>query len=347
MRRMTLPMARARVGNRWAALTLAVLAPVSAELTWGLVPMTMLWFVVLLVPMYGAGILLLREAVVRAGRGWPSILVLGLAYELVEDGFGLQALSSPTLYGAAGWGPRVLGLNLPYWEANVLYHVVFSAVIPILLTDLLFPAHRRAPYLGRTGLVGTAVAAVAGVGLLRVTVPPVMDPGYTAPLPVLAGTGVAVAVLAVLALVVLPRREPGPRTATAVPHRGALAALAALATVVGLGLVFPVAGAAQPAFTRGAGVAVPMLLAALLAAGAVALVRRWARSAAWSDRHALALAGGALVAHSAFGAVNNASTNADRLGLVGLIAVGVTLLVLLDRRLARLSAAGAGIRTSR
>ncbi|MGH4015654.1 MAG: hypothetical protein ACRDSL_17370 [Pseudonocardiaceae bacterium] len=93
-----------RKGNRRAAFTLVVLTPVIAELTWGLIPLSMAWAVLALVPIYGAGILLVREAVRRTGRGWPSIVLLGLAYELVEDGIGLQALSSPNLYGAAEWG---------------------------------------------------------------------------------------------------------------------------------------------------------------------------------------------------------------------------------------------------
>lgn len=63
--------------------------------------------------------LLIRGAVVRSRGGWPRILLLGVAYELVEDGIGLQALSSPCLYYAADRGPRLLGLNTTYWEANV------------------------------------------------------------------------------------------------------------------------------------------------------------------------------------------------------------------------------------
>ncbi|WP_214414000.1 hypothetical protein [Sphaerisporangium fuscum] len=81
----------------------------------------------------------------------------------------------------------MLGFNLTYWEANVIYHVVFSAVIPILVTELTFPDLRGRPYLSRRGLAITSVVAVLGVALLRVTVPPFADPGYRAPLPALLG----------------------------------------------------------------------------------------------------------------------------------------------------------------
>src|SRR5215472_9464989 len=173
--------------NRRAALTLVVLGPLVAELAFGSTPLHFAYLLLLWLPIYGAGVLLIREAVVRAGGGWPSILLLGVAYELVEDGIGLQALSSPHLYHAADWGPRLLGLNTTYWEVNVVYHVVFSIAIPILLVDQIFPSGRGRPYLGRFGLAVTAAVALLGVAILRVTVPFSQDPGYTAPWVVSAG----------------------------------------------------------------------------------------------------------------------------------------------------------------
>ncbi len=164
-----------RSRNRRAALTLVVLTPLVAELALGSTPIRMAWLVILWVPIYGAGVLAVRELVVRCGRGWPSILLMALAYELLEDGLGLQALTSPHLYDAADWGLRVFGFNAPYWEANVVYHAVFTLAIPIAVTDLLFPLHRGRPYLGRTGLVVSGLVALLGVGVLRGSVPPQED----------------------------------------------------------------------------------------------------------------------------------------------------------------------------
>ena len=81
-----------------------VLTPLVSELALGSTPVRMAWLVLLWMPVYGAGVLLIRELVTRSGRGWPSILLLALAYEVVEDGIGLQALTSPHLYHAAAWG---------------------------------------------------------------------------------------------------------------------------------------------------------------------------------------------------------------------------------------------------
>lgn len=320
-----------RTRNRPAALTLVVLTPLVAELALGSTPMSMAWLTILWLPVYGAGVLLIREAVRRTGRGWPSLVLLGVAYELVEDGIGLQALTSPTLYGAAGWGPRLLGFNVPYWEANAVYHVLFSVLIPIVLVELMFSGHGRAPYLGRFGLVVSGVVAVAGVALIRVSVPPTADPGYVAPLavPVVSG-GVAV-LLAVLALRVLPRVRTRPTGPGGVPDPWRLAGGGALGTMLLLGLLFPVHGTPQPAFTSGNWVLVPMAAALGLAVAGGMLVRRWSGRTGWSRRHVVFLVTGALVGHSLAGAVLVARTPFDRWSLVVVAALTVALAALLLR----------------
>jgi hypothetical protein len=323
---------RPPAGRKRAALTLAVITPVVAELALGSTPLHLAFLLPLWLPIYGAGVLLIREVVRRCGGGWPSLLLLGVAYELVEDGLGLQALTSPHLYGAAGWSPRPFGLNAAYWEANLAYHVVFSVLIPIALTDLVFPAHRDRPYLRRGGLVGIAVCAVLGVGLLRVSVPPSQDPGYTAPLWATLGCVLAVAVLAVVALRVLPRRALPRSPGTGVPAAPVVGACGAGATLAFMALIFPFGGAKQPAFTHGLWVLLPMAAAAAVALGSLWVLARWSRAAAWGDRHRLWLIGGALLAHTAFGAVGVVHTALDRVGLVALAALTAVLVAALLRR---------------
>ncbi|PZG24307.1 hypothetical protein C1I98_35765 [Spongiactinospora gelatinilytica] len=319
-------------GARRAALTLVVLAPVCAELTGGAVSLEALWLLPLLVPMYGAGVLLIREAVRRVGGGLPSLILLGLVYELAEDGIGLQALSSPNLYQAAEWGPRVLGLNTAYWEAQAGYHVVFSVLIPIALTDLIHPAHRHRPYLRRGGLIGTAIVAVLGVAMVRVLIPPYMDPGYQAPAAVLIGIIALGCVLAVLALKVLPSRTvraSGPRA----PQPYVAGLLAALATGGFLALLIP--SGTPPAVGEGLWVLVPMALAAALAGTAGGLAARWSAAQGWTATHTIWLAGGALVSHTLFGSVVFARTTPDSVAQIVFAAVTVLLLGLLALRLVR------------
>jgi len=323
-----------RTGNRKAAATLAVLAPLVAELSLGSTPIRMAWLLLLWMPIYGAGVLLIRECVRRVGGGWPSLLLLGVAYELAEDGIGLQALTSPHLYHAASWAPRVLGFNTAYWEANLVYHVVFSVFIPIVLTDLLFPSHRDRPFLKRTGLVSTGIVALLGVGLLRVSVPPSQDPGYAVPLPVLAGYVVAIAVLAVLALRVLPRR---PRPAPVADPRPAprpwdAALRGAAGTLAFILLIFPFGGARQPAFTHGAWAFVPMAAAAVVAVGMLLLIRHRVRTTAWSDLTTVGLVTGALLAHTAVGILVFGRDPVERAGLELISGMTLCLMLWLGRR---------------
>ncbi|MHC1559714.1 hypothetical protein ACR9E3_12200 [Actinomycetospora sp. C-140] len=319
--------------NRRAAWTLVVLTPVVAELAWGSTPMSMAWLTLVWMPVYGAGVLLIREAWVRSRRTWVALVPLGLAYELVEDGIGLQALTSPSLYRAGEWGVRVLGFNVTYWEANAVYHALFSVLVPIALTHLAFPSHRGRPYLRTPGLVVTGAVAVLGVALLRVAVPPFQDPGYLAPLAAPVTSAVVAGLLAVVALRVLPPRadtapQPGP-----VPAPWALGVASLLVTGVVLWLMWPPHAQGQPAGTHGLWVLVPMLAGLVLVVVSGIAVARWSARAAWSDRHALLLVGGMLLAHTLVGTVFWARSAVDVAGLVVIALVTVGLLALLDRRL--------------
>src|SRR5690606_26530121 len=60
---------RRRERHRGAAWTLVVLTPLVAELALGSTPVRMAWLVLLWTPVYGAGVLLIRELVARRGRG--------------------------------------------------------------------------------------------------------------------------------------------------------------------------------------------------------------------------------------------------------------------------------------
>lgn len=316
---------------RRAGMVLVLLTPLIAELALGSTPIRMAWLVLLWMPIYGAGVLLIRELVVRWGRGWPSILLLAFGYELLEDGIGLQALTSPHLYDAADWGARILGFNVPYWFANTAYHAVFTVVIPIALTQLLFPSHRNKPYVGRFGLAVTTVIMALGVLVLRVSVPPSEDPGYQAPMPFVLGCLVLIVVIGVLALTVVPASRPRP-IESGVPRPMVLAIASGAATLVFFLLTFPMFGARQPAFTEGMFVLVPLGLALVGIVWGYRVLTRLGRSVSWSDRHTIALIGGALVAHSFGGMVIMAHTLVDQVGLIGIIAVTVLGLVLLDRR---------------
>ncbi|WP_231444689.1 hypothetical protein [Brevibacterium zhoupengii] len=344
-----------RSNNKKAAWLLVILTPLIAELALGSTPITFAWLVILWVPVYGAGVLLIRELTVRMGRGWPSLVLLGVAYELLEDGIGLQALTSPHLYDAAQWGLRIFGFNVPYWEANALYHVVFTVLIPIALVDLIFPAHRRRPYLKtRTMTVVVAIVAILGTGILRVSVPPSQDPGYQVPVPLIITFAVLILALGIIALFVLPRRFDldGSRLAARTsPTNRSLASIglwwwrlgAGAGVFVGMFLTFPMFNADQPAFTQGRMVIVPLVLALVLAVACGYVLNATYGSPQWSDRHTLAVITGALVAHSLGGIVFFMPDAVNLIGLVVIIVVTILAMIGLDRRLQkRIAHAAAG-----
>jgi hypothetical protein len=74
----------------------------SSEFLLGNLPITLLAGLVLLAPMYGGGALLIREITRRAGRGVPTMLLLGTAYGLLEEGIATQSLSQR----GTRWPPR-------------------------------------------------------------------------------------------------------------------------------------------------------------------------------------------------------------------------------------------------
>jgi hypothetical protein len=77
------------------ALGLFFLAPLVAEFLLGNLPITALFLLVILAPMYGGGALLIRETARRAGRGWPTLVVLALAYGVLEEGIATMSLFNP------------------------------------------------------------------------------------------------------------------------------------------------------------------------------------------------------------------------------------------------------------
>lgn len=321
----------ARTGNRRAALTLVVLTPLIAEITLGSTPLMMIWLLVLYMPVYGAGVLLIRELVCRASGGWGSILLLGLAYGLVEEGIALQSLTSPTLYGAAPRAPRVLGINTAYAELNLVYHAVFSVLIPIALVELLFARHGRTPYLSRGGLVVSTVVALLGVTLVRLSIPPTVDPGYPGITRCAArvwcpGRGAGGCRFAGAATPGSSEQVRGPATAGSPPPPAGVGMACGAGALIFLGLLFPFGGAHQPAFTHGNWVLVSMLAAAGVAVATGLALRRWTTMRAGSNQHKLAGITGALVGHTAFGLGAHTHTPLDT---VGLALIGVVMVMAL------------------
>ena len=125
--------------------------------------------------LYLPGALLIREAMIRWKKGWASVLLLGAAYGILEEGVALGTLfnTAPVEYGAgpASYG-QWLGVSWVWAVEAIPLHMIYSAALPILLLGLALPSTRGKSLLGsRRSLASAGVilgADVAFISLLFV-----------------------------------------------------------------------------------------------------------------------------------------------------------------------------------
>jgi len=149
--------------------------------------------------LYGPGVLLVREAMVRWNKGWATVLLLGAAYGVLEEGVALSTLFNPAAspVGKLGTYGHWLGVNW-VWVAGILpVHMVFSISLPILLLGLAVPRTRGASLLSRRGLRVASVVLGVDVAFLFLLVTKVSN--FWMGWPVFASSLVAMALLVVAA----------------------------------------------------------------------------------------------------------------------------------------------------
>jgi hypothetical protein len=95
----------------------------------------------LLASLYGSGALLIRDYARRWQKGWRSILILGAAYGIIEEGIMVRSFFNPAWkdLGVLATYGRWLGTNWIWAEWLSIYHAIFSITIPIFLVELTYP----------------------------------------------------------------------------------------------------------------------------------------------------------------------------------------------------------------
>ena len=91
---------------------------------------------------YGPGVLLIREAKIRWRKGWASVILLGMAYGVLEEGVGTGVLFNPATMNFGGTGNYSHWLGVNWINVAILVpivHPLFSITLPILLADLALP----------------------------------------------------------------------------------------------------------------------------------------------------------------------------------------------------------------
>lgn len=117
---------------------------------------------------YGIPILLIRELVVRYSLNLRGVVLLGLAYGLLNEGFLAKTIVSQTAlpilpYSNYGF---LFGVSLPWAAFICLWHAIASVAVPIALIDHAFPEMGMKPWLSRkVAVVLTFVVMALGVHL--------------------------------------------------------------------------------------------------------------------------------------------------------------------------------------
>ncbi len=268
-----------------AAITLIFVAPLVAEYLLGDISIRLLVALIPLAPMYGGGALLIRELVRRTGRGWPSILLLGAAYALIEEAFTTQSLFNPDYlhlhmhFLSHAWIPF---LHIGGWWTLFMLnlHTFWSISVSIALVEALFPSRAEQPWLGRIGdsvvFVLFLVGCAAGTGITLKG-----DRFVASPMQFLCA-GLACVALIVAAFLIPRRRQrtaPGPVPSPWITGTMAL--------VLGFCVLID-----PPIWNWGA-VAVMLAIDVIF----LAMVFVFSRHAAWTPLHILSLAAGGALAY--------------------------------------------------
>ncbi|MGA8112119.1 MAG: hypothetical protein WCA46_00500 [Actinocatenispora sp.] len=331
------------------AAGLFLLAPLVGEFLLGNQPITALPWAIFLGPMYGGGALLIREFARRAGRGWPTIVLLAAAYALLEEGPIDQMIFNPKYLGMDSFAGQAYlpgaGISVSLVQASLTLHTVWSICVPIVLVEAFSPERTR-PWLGRVGLSVTGAIFVLGSTALGIMQG--LEFHFLASPAQLVVTSAVIVALAVAAFwigrrphnpVVAPDTAPlgspdvapvapalGPTDQPAPPRPWRVGAVAfGLTSAYWASSLLPEGGVRQ-----WLDVAVWFPLVGV----AVVLGVRWTRRSGWSDRHSLAVAGGALLTYAWAGFLNslyNAEYGGAPLGIAfaGNVVFGLCAVVLL------------------
>ncbi len=235
---------------------------------------------------YGFGALVCRELVVRWGKGWFSLVLLGIAYGLYEEAIVARSFWDPDWaeLGALRDYTYWRGVTWTYAEVLIHFHLTISILSSVTLAHILYPEQRHERWLSNRGLL------ICFVGLALWTPALVAFNPFMPPV-----GGLALAVLAIAGLMVAARQLPAqvfpPRHGTSTrPLWYGVVAAANMTIVFVTVFMLPEANLSWlPTWP------VAFVFVAALDAGAFWLILRWSgNGSTWDDRHKLALVCGML-----------------------------------------------------
>jgi len=305
--------------NRLAIATLLLLSPLIGELLSGATRLSFIFAFIPEIMVWGCGALLIREAVRRWRGGWISVLSLGLALSVAEEFIIQQTSLAPLNWMGATGNGRVWGVNLFYFLFMLAYESVWIVLVPIQVTELIFPQRRDEPWLRTRGILVSVPVFVLGSYMawflwIKQARPKAFHvPDYHPPLATfVVGIAAIVALVFVGYWLRMLRTEPTSRRAPQL-WRAVLTTMA---------LVFPWYALMALLFVPRPVSPWPPLIAGLAwAALAIFLIRRWSSAAGWDDMHRWALSFGALVSQMSAGFLG--SSLWPRMDVIGKVILNV------------------------
>lgn len=279
--------------RRWlAVLVLFVLSPLVGEMLSGSTPPLAFINPVTLafeLGLYGTGAVLVRELARGRRLGWATVLLLGAAYGILEEGLVVTSWFNPYWPDAISLGSygRALDTNWIWALGLTTYHAVVSITIPILLVETIFVRINAVPWLGPRSVrrFAVALAFVSAVELLGFGFLMFRKQGYTHPPLMWLGAAVLAAGILWLGLHVRVNR-PVP-SEKRLPGLWTLRLWALGTTVAYFITIWAFPAIIRPAVVTGAAIV------AVVAFG-VWRVRTWSARAGWGAEQRLALASGAM-----------------------------------------------------
>jgi hypothetical protein len=276
--------------------TLLILAPVISEVLSGSTRLSILFVLIPEVMVWGGGALLCRELVRRWCAGATSLLLLGLALSVAEEFIIQQTSIAPLPFpGANADYGRNFGVNWIYFLFMLGFESVWVVLIPVQVTELLFPNGRKYPWLRKRGIIATCIAFLIGsriawYGWTQQARPRLHAAPYHPPA-VLILIGMATIAALICMAWLLRNYGHSSRFNSRQPANPWLIGIKAF--------VFGAAwfGLITLVFVPHPGVAVwiPMTAGPIWALLSFALVRYWSAAHGWSDIHRFALSFGAVL----------------------------------------------------
>lgn len=103
------------------------------------------------IALYSTGAILIREFAIKFRKGWATILLLGLAYGIMEEGISVHTFFIPSgnPVGLLGSYGRFLGIDWTWAIGISIFHAVFSIGLPILLLSIAYPERSGERLLGK------------------------------------------------------------------------------------------------------------------------------------------------------------------------------------------------------